>query len=103
MPLASVWALKDMFMILQLTWTTLLSITIFFSPLSTLLPTVPGEQYPGKMTQFLGSVAHYLKTSRLVPAFIIPGVAKRTIGVFKPITFQSKFLTNLKSKMFSPC
>lgn len=49
-------------------------------PLNSLLPKVPGTQYPGIINVFFEFPHHYLNTCNEVPPCNMPGVAKSTYG-----------------------
>ena len=72
-------------------YTSFPSIITDLSPLRTLLPTVPGIQYPGIIIAFFGSGAHSLKVYNERPPCNMPGVAKNTIGLSVFIDYVSNF------------
>lgn len=95
-PFASAWAEKDMFYTFMFTSYYLWSIYSLRTPLNSLLPNVPGTQYPGIIIVFFYYPHHYLKTCNDVPPWSMPGVAKRTYGISALIRDLSKGFTFLK-------
>lgn len=67
-------------------------------PFNSLLPNVPGTQYPGIIIVFLGFAHHSLNTCNDVPPWSMPGVANKTYGKSARINDLSNGLTFLKLK-----